>query len=123
MGMGIGRDRELIGGGSRNIPTETMSAYDQAVADSKLLKAKPSNDELLSLYALFKVASGDDITKAEQPGTFDLKGKAKMRAWKKVVDEGVTQDEAKEKYVELVEKLKETHGYDPDKAPEAVGGK
>jgi len=29
-----------------------MSAYDQAVADSKLLKAKPSNDELLSLYGM-----------------------------------------------------------------------
>ncbi|KAK0102178.1 hypothetical protein ONS95_001027 [Cadophora gregata] len=70
---------------------------------------------------LFKVASGEDITKSEQPGTFDLKGKAKKRAWQKVVDEGLTSDEAKDKYVALVESFKEKYGYDADKNPEAVG--
>jgi len=99
-----------------------MSEFDTAVGDSKKLTAKPSNDELLSLYGLFKVASGDDIATAPQPGTFDLKGKAKKRSWQKYVDEGLTADEAKEKYVKLVEELKEKYGYDANKAPEAVGG-
>ncbi|KAE9363666.1 putative acyl-CoA-binding protein like protein [Stipitochalara longipes BDJ] len=99
-----------------------MSAFDTAVADSKKLTSKPSNDELLKLYGLFKVATGEDITKAENPGTFDLKGKAKKRAWQAVVDEGLTSDEAKEKYVTLVEGLKAKYGYDATKEPEAVGG-
>ena len=49
-------------------------------------------------------------------------GKAKKRAWQKVVDEGLTVDEAKERYVKLVALMKEKYGYDADKVPEAVGG-
>ncbi|KAF4126682.1 hypothetical protein GMORB2_0418 [Geosmithia morbida] len=86
-----------------------MSAFDKAVNDSKKLTSKPNNDELLELYALYKVASGDDISKAPAPGMFDIKGKAKKSAWQKVVDEGITADQAKERYVALVEKLKESH--------------
>jgi diazepam-binding inhibitor (GABA receptor modulator, acyl-CoA-binding protein) len=51
-----------------------------------------------------------------------LQGKAKKKAWQKIVDEGITSDEAKERYVVLVEKMKEKYGYDASKAPEAVGG-
>lgn len=99
-----------------------MSAFDTAVIDSKKLTSKPSNDELLQLYALYKVGLGEDISKAEAPGTFDLKGKAKKRAWQKVVDEGLTKEQAQEKYVKLVEELKEKYGYDANKVAEAVGG-
>jgi len=98
-----------------------MSDFETAVADSKKLTSKPSNDHLLQLYGLYKVATGEDITKAENPGTFDLKGKAKKRAWQSVVDEGITSDEAKERYVKLVEEMKEKYGYDASKVPEAVG--
>ncbi|KAH6673782.1 putative acyl-CoA-binding protein like protein [Halenospora varia] len=98
-----------------------MSDFDTAVADSKKLTSKPSNDDLLKLYALYKVATGEDITKAEAPGMFDLKGKAKKKAWQEVVDKGTTQDEAKAEYVKLVEEMKEKYGYDANKAPEAVG--
>ncbi|PMD23335.1 putative acyl-CoA-binding protein like protein [Hyaloscypha hepaticicola] len=99
-----------------------MSEFETAVADSKKLTSKPSNDDLLKLYGLYKVATGEDITKAEQPGTFDLKGKAKKRAWQAIVDEGLTTDEAKEQYVKLVESMKTKYGYDATKEPEAVGG-
>jgi diazepam-binding inhibitor (GABA receptor modulator, acyl-CoA-binding protein) len=34
----------------------------------------------------------------------------------------VTPEQAQEKYVALVEKMKETYGYDATKEPEAVGG-
>jgi diazepam-binding inhibitor (GABA receptor modulator, acyl-CoA-binding protein) len=75
------------------------------------------------MYALYKQALQDPpIEKAEAPGTFDLKGKAKKRAWQKIVDEGVTPEEAQIKYVELIEKMKETYGFDESKVPEAVGG-
>lgn len=97
-------------------------AFKQAVQDSRKLKAKPSQDELLQLYALFKQGTQDPpIEKSETPGTFDLKGKAKKRAWQKVVDEGVTPEQAQEKYVALVEQLKEKLGFDAEKAPEAIG--
>jgi 6-phosphogluconolactonase/glucosamine-6-phosphate isomerase/deaminase len=54
--------------------------------------------------------------------TFLQQGKAKKRAWQKIVDEGVTPTEAEEKYVELVESLKSKYGYDASKQPEVVGG-
>jgi diazepam-binding inhibitor (GABA receptor modulating acyl-CoA-binding protein) len=76
-----------------------------------------------ALYALYKQALQDPpIEKAAAPGMFDLKGKAKYNAWKKVADEGVTPEEAQTKYVELVERMKTEYGYDESKAPEAVGG-
>ncbi|OAA58097.1 Acyl-CoA-binding protein, ACBP [Niveomyces insectorum RCEF 264] len=96
-------------------------AFQKAVVDSKKLTSKPTNEELLDIYGLFKVATGEDITKAPTPGMFDLKGKAKKNAWQKVVDEGLTPEQAQERYVEYIEKLKATHGYDPEKVPETVG--
>ncbi len=48
-------------------------------------------------------------------------GKAKRKHWQKLVDEGITPEEAQEKYVALVEELKEKHGYDENKVPETVG--
>lgn len=50
-------------------------------------------------------------------------GKAKRRAWQKVVDDGKSQAETDSEYVKLVNKLKEDCGFDPSKAPEAVGAK
>ncbi|OHX00797.1 acyl binding protein [Colletotrichum incanum] len=96
-------------------------AFKQAVIDSKKLTSKPSNEELLELYGLFKVSTGEDISKASKPGMFDLKGKAKQSAWQKVVDEGTTPEQAQEKYVALVNSLKDKYGYDANKEPEAVG--
>lgn len=42
----------------------------------------------------------------------DLTGKAKYNAWKKVVDEGVTPEDAQKRYVELVESLKTKYGFE-----------
>ncbi|KAL2754458.1 hypothetical protein ACRALDRAFT_1070238 [Sodiomyces alcalophilus JCM 7366] len=95
-------------------------AFKQAVIDSKKLTAKPTNDELLELYALFKVGTGEDIRHSPSPGMFDLKAKAKRSAWQKVIDEGTTPEQAQEKYVALVNKLKETYGFDANKEPEEV---
>ena len=48
-------------------------------------------------------------------------GKAKYNAWKKLVEEGVTAEQAQERYVAKVEELKGKYGFDANKAPEAVG--
>ena len=44
-----------------------------------------------------------------------------MKAWQKIVDEGVTPEQAQKQYVELVDKLKGKYGYDANKKPEPVG--
>ncbi|KAL6717275.1 acyl-CoA-binding protein (ACBP)/diazepam binding inhibitor (DBI)/endozepine (EP) [Lecanora helva] len=81
--------------------------FKQAIEDSRKLKAKPTNDELL------EVGSGEDFSKATQPGTFDFQGKYKYNAWKKVVEEEKTSPEdAQKKYVTLVNKLKGTYGFE-----------
>ncbi|XP_049778889.1 acyl-CoA-binding protein homolog [Schistocerca cancellata] len=73
--------------------------FNQAAEDVRKLTKMPSDQELLELYALFKQATvGDNNT--EKPGMLDLKGKAKWEAWSG--KKGMSQDEAKEKYIAYV---------------------
>ncbi|KAI1821075.1 acyl CoA binding protein-domain-containing protein [Xylaria intraflava] len=102
-------------------------AFEKAAErESKQLLKKPDNDELLELYGLYKVGCDEDITDYQKggskaPGMFDMKGKAKLRAWEGIVDSSISAEEARERYVALVEKLKEKYGFDAAKEPEAVG--
>ncbi|KAM5435855.1 acyl-CoA-binding protein (ACBP)/diazepam binding inhibitor (DBI)/endozepine (EP) [Microsporum ferrugineum] len=100
-----------------------MSSEFLAAAEaSRKLLAKPTDDELLTLYALFKQGKQDPpFDKAPAPGMFDFKGKYKHGKWKEIVDEGISPEQAQEKYVELVEKLKAKYGYDESKVPEPIG--
>lgn len=50
-----------------------------------------------------------------------FQGKTKRRAWQAKVDEGLTREAAQKEYVELIEKLKVSNDYDPNKVPEKVG--
>ncbi|KAK4938119.1 hypothetical protein LTR10_021359 [Elasticomyces elasticus] len=97
------------------------AAFKKATEDSRKIKAKPGNDELLEMYGLYKVANGEDISKSTQPGMFDLKGKAKFKAWQKEADAKTTPAAAEKKYIDLVESLKSKYGYDANKVPEALG--
>lgn len=73
----------------------------QAEAVNKL-PTRPSDDELLELYGLYKQATvGDNET--EKPGMFDFKGKYKWEAWNKL--KGLSQEEAEQKYIALVDEL------------------
>ncbi|MEM6925753.1 MAG: acyl-CoA-binding protein [Myxococcota bacterium] len=68
----------------------------------KTLTSRPSNDQLLELYALFKQGTVGDVT-GDRPGMMDFKGRAKYDAWAK--KQGMGQDSAKEAYVALVDQL------------------
>ncbi|KAI1360486.1 acyl CoA binding protein-domain-containing protein [Xylaria arbuscula] len=96
-----------------------------AQKESKQLTKKPDNDELLALYGLYKVACGEDVKEYQSgpkaPGMFDLKGKAKLRAWEGYVNEGLSAEEAQKQYIAKVEELKTKYGFDPSKEPEVVG--
>lgn len=88
------------------------AAFKKAVEDSRKLKAKPNNDELLELYANYKQGTGEDFSKATQPGSFAFQEKYKYNAWKKVaVEDKVTPSAAQQHYVQLVEKLKGAYGF------------
>ncbi|ODH51312.1 hypothetical protein GX48_02552 [Paracoccidioides brasiliensis] len=102
---------------------QKSSNFEAAIEASRKLSRKPTDDDLLELYALFKQGTQDPpFEDAPKPGTFDFKGKYKYNAWKKIAEEGLSAEEAQEKYVSLVEKFKEKYGYDALKAPEQVGG-
>ena len=47
------------------------------------LSTKPSNDNLLKIYAFFKQAREGDISFA-RPSILNMKGRAKWDAWKKL---------------------------------------
>ena len=80
--------------------------FEQAQADTKTLTKRPSDTQLLDLYAYFKQATeGDNDT--SKPGMFDIKGKFKWEAWK--AKAGLSKDDAQQKYVDIVNGLLETH--------------
>lgn len=78
--------------------------FEAAVADSKKLPERPSNDVLLQLYALYKQATDGDV-EGKRPGFTDMVGRAKYDAWAAI--KGVTGNDAMKRYVELVESLKD----------------
>ncbi|KAJ9590445.1 hypothetical protein L9F63_016532, partial [Diploptera punctata] len=80
--------------------------FNEAAESIKSLTKRPTDLELLELYALFKQATmGDNET--AKPGMLDLKGKAKWEAWNG--KKGTSKEAAMEAYIALVEKLKASY--------------
>ena len=79
-----------------------LDDFNTAVAKSKEFTKRPSNEELLDLYALFKQATAGDVT-GERPGGFDFKAIAKFDAW--AGKKGTSKDQASQDYIKLVERL------------------
>lgn len=82
-----------------------MSVDDKFKAAQRQLeerKPKLNNNQKLEFYGVFKQATvGKNTT--PQPKKSDLKAYYKWTAWNKV--SGLTQDQAKEKFVELANKV------------------
>ncbi len=76
--------------------------FEAAVGRSKQLPEKPSNNDLLKLYSLYKQATTGDVS-GDKPGLFDFVAKAKYEAWEKV--QGMASEEAMQQYTALVEAL------------------
>ncbi|GFY59655.1 acyl-CoA-binding protein [Trichonephila inaurata madagascariensis] len=76
--------------------------FEAAAASVKDMKSRPSDAELLELYALYKQATSGDCS-IDQPSALDLKGKAKFEAWNG--KKGMAQDAAKEAYVSYANTL------------------
>lgn len=76
--------------------------FEQAQVDVKTLTTKPSNDDLLRLYSLYKQGSQGDA-EGKRPGRLDMVNRAKYDAWAKL--EGTSRDSAKQSYIDLVTRL------------------
>ena len=74
-------------------------SLEEAAALTKKFTEKPSNEELLNLYGLYKQATeGDNET--ERPGGFDFKAAAKYNAWLNF--KGTSKADAESQYIDLV---------------------
>ncbi|MCD6674985.1 MAG: acyl-CoA-binding protein [Burkholderiaceae bacterium] len=83
---------------------ELDERFQRAVAESKTLSERPDNATLLELYALYKQATAGDVD-GKRPGFTDLVGRAKWDAWNALA--GTARGDAMQRYVDLVESLKD----------------
>ena len=82
-------------------------AFKTDAAEVKNLAAKPSDEEMLKTYSLYKqVTIGDCNT--DRPGMLDFTGKAKWDAWN--ARKGTTTYAAQAEYITIVEELKVKYG-------------
>jgi diazepam-binding inhibitor (GABA receptor modulating acyl-CoA-binding protein) len=81
--------------------------FEQAAKDVKNLKARPSDQQLLELYGLYKQATVGDCNQPK-PGMLALKEKAKHEFWTKKA--GMKKEKAMEEYIALVKQLIEQLG-------------
>ena len=78
--------------------------FQNAVAESKNLTEKPSNDTLLQLYAFYKQGTEGDVNTDPPANPFDFVAKAKYEAWSGL--RGKTKEESMQEYIKLIDRLK-----------------
>ncbi|MDX1937977.1 MAG: acyl-CoA-binding protein [Flavihumibacter sp.] len=83
---------------------DLKTLFDQAVADSKSLSERPSNETLLQLYSLYKQGTEGDVHTDPPSNPFDFVSKAKYEAWSGL--KGKAKEVAMQEYVDLIGKLK-----------------
>ena len=79
--------------------------FQNAVAESKTLTEKPSNETLLQLYSLYKQGTEGDVNTDPPANPFDFVAKAKYEAWEAL--KGKSREQAMNEYISLITKLKE----------------
>ena len=83
---------------------DIKAQFEQAIADSKSLSEKPSNETLLQLYSLYKQSTEGDVNVEAPSNPFDFVNKAKYEAWAAL--KGTSSETAMKDYIALVEKLR-----------------
>ena len=82
--------------------TDLEAQFQAAAQQAQQLPARPDNETLLQLYALYKQATVGDAS-GKRPGRFDLVGRAKYDAWSSLA--GLSRADAMQRYVDLVGRL------------------
>ncbi len=83
---------------------DLKAQFEQAVAASKELAERPSNDTLLQLYSLYKQSTEGDVNVDPPANPFDFVSRAKFDAWSAMA--GKTKQAAMQEYVDLINKLR-----------------
>ncbi|NXF87916.1 ECI2 isomerase, partial [Eubucco bourcierii] len=97
-----------------------QKAFEKAQEQLKLLKNDPGNETKLKLYALFKQAT-EGPCNAPKPGMLDFVKKAKWDAWNSLGS--LSQNDARQKYAELVSSLVSAESADQKKDASPEVGK
>lgn len=82
--------------------SDLQAEFEQAQKDVKTLTERPSNDDMLAMYANFKQATVGDCS-GKRPGMMDMVGRAKYDAWAKI--SGTSSDDAMQAYIDKVKAL------------------
>lgn len=77
--------------------------FDSACQAVKEFTSKPTDDELLGLYALYKQAVVGDVV-CSRPNIFAVRERLKYDAWEALKGR-LTQEQAKVKYIKFAAKL------------------
>ncbi|XP_041844876.1 acyl-CoA-binding domain-containing protein 7-like isoform X2 [Melanotaenia boesemani] len=75
--------------------------------DVKKVKTRPSNEEMLTLYGLYKQALIGDIN-TDKPGVLDATGNAKWNAWNS--RKGISKDDAMSTYITHAKEIISKYG-------------
>lgn len=81
---------------------DVKAEFEQAQKDVETLTKRPSNEDLLALYAHYKQATAGDVA-GKRPGMTDFKGRAKYDAWARL--KGTDAESAMQAYVAKVGQL------------------
>lgn len=81
---------------------DIKALFEQAQKDVRTLTKRPTNADLLDLYALFKQGSTGDVT-GKRPGMLDMVGRAKYDAWAQL--KGTSTAQAMQRYIDKVKAL------------------
>lgn len=81
---------------------ELKDRFEDASVRIKSLTERPTNEELLNLYSLFKQGEEGDVH-GPKPSMFNMKESFKYKAWENL--KGMSNEEAMEKYIALVDDL------------------
>ncbi|EDV26757.1 expressed hypothetical protein [Trichoplax adhaerens] len=76
--------------------------FKSAVDKINNLASKPSNEDLLEIYGLYKQATVGDCN-TDRPGFFDQKNRAKWDSWNS--KKGMSTEEAKQAYIKKANSL------------------
>ncbi|XP_051910890.1 enoyl-CoA delta isomerase 2-like [Hippocampus zosterae] len=92
----------------------TQEHFEEAKNKLSSLKEDPGNDVKLKIYALFKQATHGPCD-TPKPGMLDFINKAKWDSWKALGS--MTQEEARQRYCDLIGSLVAAEGGAPARAP------
>ncbi|XP_055066201.1 acyl-CoA-binding domain-containing protein 7 [Misgurnus anguillicaudatus] len=84
-----------------------QAEFNQYAENVKKVKTRPTDQELLDLYGLYKQANVGD-NNIDKPGMMDFKGKAKWDAWNS--RKGMSNEDAMSAYISLAKETIEKYG-------------